>query len=144
MATVTASDQLAMPRASHVGPCVARATYTQNGATLSASDIVLGVKIPNGAWITDGYISGNGGSSALILRVGVQSGANTTLLSLGTLSATEQMVRFNGGSLPFKVSLSDDAALQYSYVYLTVNTIASPTATGSIQLLVRYAMPGAI
>jgi len=143
MATVTCSDQLATPRASHIGEIVARGTYTQSGATMSASDIVLAVKVPNGAMILDGYISGTSGAAATIFKAGVQSGTETQLLSLGTLSATAQLTRFNGGSLPFKVSLSDDANPQYTWVYLTCNA-TSATVTGSIQVVVRYAMPGAI
>lgn len=140
MATVTASDQLATPRAVHAGVNAVRTTYTQNGATLSASDIILVAKIPNGALVLDGYMSGTSGAAATILKLGIQSGTETQFIATGTLSATAQLQRFIGGALPFKVSLSDDANPQYTWVYATMNS-GSATVTGSIQFVVSYLMP---
>lgn len=142
MATFTMSDQNAVPRSVHVGSNFAKGVYTAGG-TLTASDIILGVKVPHGAEIVGGYISGHVDNAACVLKVGV-SGADTALLSAGTLSATAQLTRFNGGSLPRKISLSDDANPQWQHVFLTVNSGGTDTATASIVLVVEYVMPGAI
>lgn len=139
MATFTASDQLATPRAVHAGLNVVRATYTQNGATLSTSDIILAVRVPHGALVIDGYISGTSGAAATILKAGI-TGADNALLSLGTLSATAQVRRFDGGSLPLRISLSDDAVPQWTWAFLTMNS-GSLTVTGSIQFVIEYVMP---
>lgn len=132
--TFTASDQTATPRKPHVGSYAIRSTYTANGTTISTSDIVLCMKIPTGTWVTDGYISGTSGAAASNFKVGV-NGTDNNLLSLGTLSATAQIKRFDGGTLPIKVSVSDDSATRYSYVFLTLNA-GSVTVTASIQVVV--------
>lgn len=136
--TFTASSQSATPRRVHVGAFPVRATYTANGTTISTSDIVLCMKIPTGTWVLDGYISGTAGSGASNLKVGLGSTDNN-LLSLGTLSATAGIKRFDGGTLPIKVSVSDDATTRYQYVFITHNG-GSLTATHSIQVVVWCAV----
>lgn len=148
MASVTGTFATATPRLSHEGVTVARGQYTANGATVSVSDSYLLVKVPNGATIVDGYISGTHGSTACIFEIGVKNDAGTfvdnNLGAAMTLSATAQLVRFNSGSLPVKVSLSDDAVPQWAWVVATVATSASVCTTASINLVVKYTAPGCI
>lgn len=146
MASIIGNFSTATPRLSYDGPTVARGQYIANGATVSVSDAYLVVKVPNGATIIDGYISGNVGTAATVFKVGtVGTGQSDSALGTGmTLSATAQLVRFNGGSLPYKVSLSDDAVPQWAWVAVTVNSSASVCATASINLSITYAAPGAI
>lgn len=132
--TFTASAQNATPRKPHVGLFAVRSTHTAGGTTLSTSDIILCMKIPTGTWVVDGMISGTAGGGALNLKVGLGSTDNN-LLSLGTLSATAQVKRFDGGNLPIKVSVSDDASTRYQYVFITQNG-GSLTATHSVQVTV--------
>ena len=141
--TYTMSDQLAIPRLSETGITVARATRTSI-VTLSASDIILGVKIPSGVFIIDGYISGTVDNTATVFKVGVQGLTDNNLGTLLTLSTTAGLKRFDGASLPVQLSMSDDNVLQYSYVTLTVNSSASLTQSSSINLVVEYARKGAI
>lgn len=142
MATVTGTFASASPRLAYEGPSVARGQYTANGVTVSVSDTILLVKVPNGATIIDGYISGTHGSGAGIFEIGVM-GVDNNLGSAMTLSATAQLVRFNSAQLPLKVSLSDDAVPQWSWVMATVAG-GSVCVTASINLCVTYAAPGAI
>lgn len=143
MATITGTFANATPRLNWEGLTVARGQYNANGVTVSASDTYLMVKVPNGATIIDGYISGTAGNTATVFEVGVM-GVDNNIAATSTLSATAQLVRFNNGGLPLKVSLSDDAVPQWSWVFVTVASTASATATASIQLVVTYAANGAI
>lgn len=142
MATVTGSFATANPRLAYEGVTTARGQYTANGVTVSVSDTILMVKVPNGATIIDGYISGTAGSGGIVFEIGV-AGTDNNLAAALTLSATAQLVRFNAGGLPVKVSLSDDAVPQWSWVFATVAS-GSACVTASINLVVNYAAPGAI
>lgn len=143
MASITGTFATAAPRLAVDGVTVARGQYTANGVTVSVSDTYLMVKVPNGATIIDGYISGTHGSTAGIFKVGVIGVADNNLGATMTLSATAQLVRFNGGELPVKISMSDDAVPQWRWVGLTFASGTS-TATASIQLVVSYLAPGCI
>lgn len=148
MASITGTFATANPRLSYEGVTVARGQYTANGVTVSVSDSYLMVKVPNGATIVDGYITGTHGASACLFQIGVKNDANTFVdNNLGdslTLSATSQLVRFNAGTLPVKVSLSDDAMPQWTWVVATVQTSGSVCVTASINLVVKYTAPGNI
>lgn len=139
--TRTASSQFAAPRASHEGLTVAKATITVAG-TVSASEVILAIKIPHGATVLDGYISGMCNEGAHVWKVGTAADDDFAGALL-TLSATAQMKRFDGGSMPFKVSLSDDANPQWTWLKLE-KVSGSATTTASIQVVVNYAMPGAV
>ena len=142
MATVTGTFATATPRLSHEGVTVARGQYTAGGVTVSVSDTILMVKVPNGATIIDGYIGGTAGSGAIVFEIGV-AGTDNNLASALTLSATAQVARFNAGGLPVKVSLSDDAVPQWTWVMATVAS-GSACTTASINLVVSYTGPGNI
>lgn len=115
--------------------------------TVSGSEVVQFFKIPNGAVITSlhGYgwfgSAGNatvalgfvgGGQGIADLHAGVTlSNTATTVFGFGNLIA---------GSLPVKVSTSDDAA--NNFVYLTAKFVSVATATTSyaLSLTVQYNM----
>lgn len=142
-ATYTASEQTATPRLNHVGINTAKSVY--NGL-ITLSDTILGVKIPTGATILDGYVSGTIGSATSIIKVGTTAGGNDLLSGNAgsTMSDTPTIRRFDGGSMPKQISLSDDAATRYTWVYITVNTATSQSATSSLTLVVNYVAPGSI
>lgn len=141
--TYTASDQLAVPRAVHAGVNSVRAAYNSS-TCLSVSDILFLAKIPNGATIIDGYLSGTIDSAGSTVKVGIvsagSSSADNNLLTAVTLSTTSVLQRFNAGTLPVRVSLSDDATLQWAWAFMTVITAASITATSSLQFVINYVM----
>ena len=144
--TFTATDTPNPPRLVEIAATFARAAWTNDAAgSLSASDIVFMMRVPAGVWILDGYISGTTGGDGTVWKVGV-TGINGTegMLATGlTLSATAQMKRFNGLTLPFKTSVSDDAVNRFVWLYLT-RTSGTSTATASIQLVANYAPVGAV
>ncbi len=144
--TYTATDTPNAARLVEISDTFARASFNLNGSgSLSASDIVYMARIPTGVRLIDGYISGTTGGQGTVWKVGVTgiNGTDTILASALTLSDTAQMKRFDGGSMPFKVSVSDDAVQRFAWVYLT-RTSGTSTATASIQLVVNYAPVGAI
>lgn len=149
--TLTASEQTAAPRSVHVGVYAVKAKFQLDGAaSLSASDVIFAVKIPNQTWILDGYIKGTVGGSTNSFKVGTQQDDDACGTAL-TLSETSQMRRFNDSAgtgvnasvLPFKVSLSDSAAQQFSWLRLEFSGV-SATATASIDVVVFLATDGAV
>ena len=144
MATYTASSQTATPRVTHTGTINAYGTHT-NGASFSTSvsDQILMVKIPDRAWILDGYIAGTIGNVASTVKVGTAAD-DDCCITVASLSATSQMTRFNSAVLPFQVSLSDDAEPKWTWLRVEYITAPSSCITSSTKLVVKYAMPGAI
>lgn len=121
-------------------------------ASLSASDVILLARVPDQCTITDWHIAGTAGGDATVFKLGVGSSgggtggagsAGESGLSGGiTFSATAQSFRRTTGA-PYKVSLSDDAMPQWTWVYL-VRTSGTSTATASIQLTLTYARDGVV
>ena len=140
--TYTATDTVNPPRLNHSGVTTVVARYTHGGATsLSASDLIYMVRVPNKVQILDGYITGTCGGDATVWDVGVSSQGTFTDNNLGaalTLSETSALKRFNGISLPVKISLTDDASPLSTWVILT-RTSGTSTATASIVLTLSYA-----
>ena len=143
IATYTASSQTATPKANHVGLTVAKGTFTLNGAaSYSASDVVLFVKIPNGAWIIDGYINGTAGDTATIFKLGTAADDDLATAAATISTAAAQHNRFDGAVLPFKVSLSDDAVPQWTWLKGEIVSVGSSSVTMSVQVTVMYTMQG--
>ena len=142
IATYTATDTVNPPRLNHSGVTTVVARYTHGGATsLSASDLIYMVRVPNKVQILDGYITGTCGGDATVWDVGVSSQGTFADNNLGvalTLSETSALKRFNGINLPVKISLSDDASPLSTWVILT-RTSGTSTATASIVLTLSYA-----
>lgn len=141
--TLTGATSAVLPRLAHTGINCVQQVYTGNGATLSASDILLTLKIPNRATVVDAYVRGHGGATTTVLKLG----DTTTDGRFGffTLGATDTMVRPQGAAtFPHTYALSDDAVNQFATLQLTVNSAPSPTATSSFVLVVFYTAPGNI
>lgn len=128
-------------------------SFTLNAAaSLSASDVILLATVPDQCTILDWHISGTAGGDAQVFKLGVGSSGGGTggagsanesgLSGAITFSATAQSFRRTTGA-PLKVSLSDDAMPQWTWVYL-VRTSGTSTATASIQLTLTYARDGVI
>lgn len=144
--TFTASDQLAQPRSNPDGLNVARVSYVGLAVSLSVSDVILMVKLPEGAVIIDGYLSGKVGAVAsMIIKAGILPGtatdddfiANGAVIngtaSTTTLSGTTKLIRFDGNAgLPY-VLPAIAAATYPKYTYATV-TMVSGSSTGSVSL----------
>jgi hypothetical protein len=143
--TADAGHDYVQPRSNYTGLTTMVSNHTAGGLSLSTGDVFWMLKVPNGALITDlkfwGRASGVGG---VVFSVGTTGSAS--LFGAATISATHQYLTLNGASatqqMPYKVSLSDDAAQQYVTLALTVAS-GTATATGSFGLLCSYLMPGA-
>jgi hypothetical protein len=141
--SLTASSATATPRAVHVGSNFAQGTVTFNGVSTTLSDVLLMVKVPDQATIVGGYVIGTNGSVSTTYKIGT-SADDDALHVAASFSATSQLTRFSAATLPFKVSISDDAEPKWTYVKMERVLNPSTTTTESIRLVVEYVMPGNI
>jgi hypothetical protein len=158
--TYTASEINAL-KTQHAGPTVVRSRIvitptTSSGGTLTASSVVFMARIPAGAILYDGYVTGgSAGSGEGTWNVGIRSGDGSTtypvnpisglsisdnsLVAAGTLS-TGSILRFSSaarGTLPYQVSCSDGDPYQYHWITVTA-VLGSGTATVSLNLIAHY------
>lgn len=154
MAAVTmtyTANMSTSPKAVHVG--VNQVAFSFNsGATKfgTLSDMVLLAKIPSGALITSktvrmGATGATAGPNYQLQLLAIDSLGTftlvTTLMDSLTASATAQAFT---DSQPYKLSLSDDRAVQYAVLVLNASTGASATVSQSIQGVVNYLMDGSV
>lgn len=140
--TFTATTLPDQPRVNADGGPVAQSAKYVATATLSASDVIQMIRLPEGARILDGYLSGKvGGTTSLIVKVGVGAAAATDddLIAAITLSGTTKLTRFDGSAgLPY-VTPTIAAATYPKYNWLTVTgSSGSFTGSVSIQITVIY------
>ena len=151
--TLTSTDVDKPVRLNEKGSTVKYVSFTLNAAaSLSASDVILLARVPDQCTIHDWHIAGTAGGDAQVFKLGVGVAAGATggagaagesgLSGAITFSATAQSFRRTTGA-PYKVSLSDDAMPQWTWVYL-VRTSGTSTATASIQITLTYARDGVI
>lgn len=153
MATLTATSWHYQPLQNHEGLISTTFNYSAASAAAgSVGDRVMLAKIPNGATIISSTLNFNSGATtnvgSLLLFKGKTASATTTLLHL-TLTVTASFVTYThpfsaaANRIPFKVSLSEDDAVQYANVVFVFQT-ASNTATTSLEIsgFVNYTMQG--
>lgn len=145
--TLTNASSAFNPRVNMTGVQCVTQEYKYNGSTMSASDVLLMVKIPRHAKILDWYLNGNGGATTTVFKVGIQGVSDTNLAATVTLSATDALKRAGNAdslvsALPYTVTASDSNAALYKIVQLLATTVSSATNTGSFTLAVFYAMDG--
>jgi hypothetical protein len=129
MATLTASAAASgvQPIAEN-GVNAIRSTYTL-AANLSAGDVIQMAKLPAGARVLGGNVSVNiPGQGATGITVGDGGDADRYVLSA---TATSSLVNFNALTMDYSYSVSDT-------IDITIDTVASATAVGSISLAVWY------
>lgn len=140
MSTVTASLVNSEPTLQHEGVTAVRSAITTS-SSLSASSIVLLAKIPNHTYVLDGYVAGTSAAAdGTTFKVGVV--AESDLSAAITFSSTaSSLKRFDAATLPVKVSLSDSANPQWTWLYLTHNA-GTITKTHSLVCVVQYMPTG--
>ena len=121
---------------------------TYSGGTSSTGAVHFqSLKIPHGATITDVLITHRQDTTTAGFghNVGIAGGITSAALfgseSFSSTTRTVSMAQSpTGGTLPYRVSVSDDATVRY--VYPTVTTIATGTnsITVSIGVTVRWSM----
>lgn len=130
------------PRAIHAGMNVVRAKFTAE-ASSSATDVIQCVKVPNGAIIDEvifsGVSAGDTGSSPAILNITIGDGDDPNRYASASFTlATDNPLRANLG-LGHKYEFSDDAAVQFDTIDVTIGTSANPiSASQAFYLTVMY------
>lgn len=130
----------------HTGVAVWTAKYTRvQTTTLSTSDEVLMMKVPNHITIVNALIRADTKSSTSgVFKVGV---AGTDNNIIGTFSGSDGGVTVNGATVlpngPVTVSLSDSGENVWTWVKLTCNSGATTTsASVSFALTIFYTRSG--
>ena len=158
--TFTGSEVFALKQ-NHTGENVIRSrwAFPVGGQSLSASDIVFMARVPNRAIVTDWVLwGGNAGVTTALWKLGILGGVALTdpitgrsitddqMIAAASLTAGNayrmfQTIAVNAANGPFQVSLSDDNVQQFVWVGCTF-TSGSTTATGSLNLYLKYLVPG--
>ena len=137
--TITASEVTPL-RASFVAPnyCRSRVTILP-ASSLSASDVIFLMKVPNGATVYDWALTGPGNQAQW--KVGMRT-ADGVVDSISGLSITNSsMYGYPGvtkNPIPFHISLSDGATPQWAWCQAVVN--GSTTGTVSLIFSMMYLM----
>lgn len=148
MTTFTASTALASARAPHTG-IQAKVFRFSGGNNLvgSTGDVVVLCKVPNAATVFDVQARVNvrndtGGELRIYLTRAGRS-ETTTLASIGSLSVSllASPLKFTSanGFAPFRLSITDEQALQYAWLKCQF-TGSTATASFSIDGFIFYAM----
>lgn len=140
--TFTATLTPGQPRNLSDGINVATAKYVSGTASLSVSDVVCMIQLPEGATIIDGYLSGKAGAvgvQTVKVGLGLANSADDDLIALTTLSGTTKFARFDGSAgLPY-LTPAIAAATYPKFNWLTVTGVGgSITGSISIQVAVIY------
>jgi mRNA-degrading endonuclease toxin of MazEF toxin-antitoxin module len=136
--TLTSTAYSATPRSLHSGVESVSFDYTTPaGTTLSASanaTVVLGPKIPNQHTILMVVGSHTSGAATMPVDIGVDG----TISALATQKAAgTNAIAALSGSVPYRVSVSDDAIAQYSVVKFGL-TPGTDTAVANLKYTVFY------
>lgn len=143
--TFTSTDGLSrIAPLPHTGVAAWTSHYTRvQTTTLSTSDEVLMMKLPNHITILDALIRADTKSTTSgKFKVGV-AGTDNNIIETFSGSDGGVTVRASGAAMPFEVSLSDSGDNVYTWVKLTVNSGATTTsASVSFALTVFYTRNG--
>lgn len=135
--TLTSTAYSATPRTVHEGVYSVSFDYTSPsgaGNSLSASansTVILGPKIQNGTWIL--AVMGQHSSGAATMPVDI--GLDDTISAIASQKTLGTNAITTNGTLPYKVSLSDDATVQYRVLKLGV-TPGTDTAVANFKYTV--------
>ncbi|MGH6954421.1 MAG: hypothetical protein ACREGL_09580, partial [Alphaproteobacteria bacterium] len=123
------------PKKLHAGVNSITSVYTTTAA-LSAGDVIQMVKLPDRARVLEIILAHRTVDGSAVLNVG-DGGAATRFGSI-TASTVTTTTRLNPGLVPYQYSLSDDAAIKYDTVDITVGTVASQTPSTILSLTVLF------
>lgn len=119
-------------------------SWSAAGQSISVSDLVQLAKIPHGATITGLRVAAwSAAADGFTARLGLSNLSADYFVASGAYTATatgEMTVR--AGALPYKVSLSADAAVQHVFLQLLVTAATSQTASAVVKGIVEYTMDG--
>lgn len=148
MATFTCSTALAGVQAKQIHEGAQATSFVHTGTTSAAAgDVVLCCKIPDRARVLDAAVrighKADTQATANVFLAKVGDGSASAIASMGTqvLSATggAQMFRPSTAWTPTRISLSDDAALQYAMLKVSIQA-GTTTTSFSLAGYVLYTM----
>lgn len=139
--TSTAAASTGPVRAVHAGVNSITATFNDATAISASATCIFMVKVPNGATILDvtGIVSS--GAATCPFTMGINDptdGGDTNASTFATGGTVATVLRATKG-IPYDVSVSDDAAVQYQFVTMTV-TPGTTTSEVDAKLTVTYTM----
>jgi hypothetical protein len=141
MATLKGSKATdgAQPRLVEAGCVSVKSTYDLANGALSAGDVLQMVKIPHGAIIDDVKVvmGGTNNDTKIVAKIGDGNSA-TRFFGSASLSLTQSAIISMSDGLGYQYNLSDDAADQFDTIDITVGTVTSATATGTVTMMVQY------
>jgi len=144
MATLLADKAKAgaQARSVHAGEIAVMAKYTITAA-LSAGDVIQMLKIPDNA-VIDGIVTTmTGGDNKFVVRIG-DGGSAARFYGSASLSLTVGTAIGNSDGFGYQYDISDAAADQFDTIDITIGTVTSATATGTITMICRYHMDEAM
>jgi len=112
---------------------------TLSAGGVSAGDVIQMVKIPHGAIIEDlkCIMTGTGNDTKTVIRIG-DGGSAARYFGSASASFTVGHTVVLSDNWGYQYNLSDDAADQYDTIDITIGTIVSATATGTITMIFSY------
>lgn len=137
----------AVPRLHHIGETVVWADYSGQGS-LSASDVILMIKVPDQVDITDGALIGSYGTAAgNTFKLGVDADDDAIITAGTSFSDAAILLRANAPTLPFRVSLSTTADIQRGWTWckitgVVMQPIASASVSMSLSVMLKYCAAG--
>lgn len=139
--TSTAAASTGPVRAIHAGVNSVTATFNDSTQISVSETTILMVKVPNGATILDviGSVSSGAATCPFIMGINDPTDGGDTSSSLFATGGTITSVLRATKGIPYDVSVSDDAAVQYQYVTMAVTPGTATTAVEA-KMTVTYTM----
>lgn len=130
-----------VPKAIHAGTVTVPFSWDAGGQTVSASIVVQLAKLPKNAVVTDikvaGWIGGDAGGT---IDLGTNSDVSA-FATAKTISATATVqLTMNPGAVPYKVSISDDAGVDFRYFQAKFVAVTSATVTAILKGVISYVL----
>lgn len=136
--TATAAASGVQPRAVHAGVNSVSVEYSGSTAISPSATTILMAKIPHGAAILDAVAQISSGAATCPFDIGTSYGGSLAASAIATGGTKASTLR-STKALPLDISLSDDAAVQYKYVTVTV-TPGTATTEVEAKLTVFFTM----
>lgn len=130
----------AQARQVHAGAITVKAKYvfSDDAEDLSAGDVIQMVKVPHGAIIDDMTVfMGTVGDHKAVVTIG-DGGSATRFFGSASLSLTVGTAITMSDGFGYQYNLSDDAVPQWDTIDITIGTVTSSTATGTIVMILSY------
>lgn len=139
MATKTASAAQAnvLPKRVHAGTQNINSKYAMGGTVLSAGDVILGVKVPNGAVINSVALYATLSvfeSAGEFVKFAVGDGTTADRFISDSVSDVERLVTIMDG-LGYKYQLSDNDISQYDTIDVTIRSVDDASGSKGYLLL---------